>query len=630
VSDAGRAVFLSYASQDAQPAQRIAEALRAAGVEVWFDQSELRGGDAWDGKIRKQIKECALFVPVISANTQARGEGYFRLEWHLAEQRSHLIARGRPFLLPVAIDGTTDTDALVPDAFVAVQWMRLPDGVATPAFSGRIRALLTEEVGPSRPTTPPFRAGDGPAGPGGAARKSERPPHLLLAGTGTVLAVLAVVALWRPWRPAGEGAASDLKAAAPQPTPPVSAARQLAGRVLAMIADPNPSRETLESAGQLIDRAKTLDSADAEVWAIGAEVDAWFVFYLFDTSEARKERASSGSTRALSLDPKSYEARLARAFVLITVVAQPTVRAEAEAMLRGLLQERPGDHRVPEILANLLRDEGRHGEAADIFKRAKSFNAAGWAYFLDRRFDEAAAVIDQALASDRSVPNRELKSIIESAGREDLDAAQAALDQLPASALLEDHPATVAVFLRRQRREPEKMLEILRAISRDWLSSSQFVGPKAYLTGQAHALANRPEAAQADWRVALQLVEQRLATQANSADLLLWKAELLADLGESKDAERLLDLEEQLSGPNDGAFNHRLQQQRISLLLGRRDAVMDWLEANLKDPVGIPFLHAMARFDPAFDSLRGDPRFKKLLRETLPAGAKPFVAPDPN
>jgi len=46
-----------------------------------FDQSELRGGDVWDQKIRQQIRDCALFVPIISANTASRGEGYFRLEW---------------------------------------------------------------------------------------------------------------------------------------------------------------------------------------------------------------------------------------------------------------------------------------------------------------------------------------------------------------------------------------------------------------------------------------------------------------------------------------------------------------------------------------------------------------------
>ncbi|MSU25017.1 MAG: toll/interleukin-1 receptor domain-containing protein [Opitutus sp.] len=52
--DGSKAVFLSYASQDADAARRICEALRAAGIEVWFDQSELVGGDAWDGKIRQQ------------------------------------------------------------------------------------------------------------------------------------------------------------------------------------------------------------------------------------------------------------------------------------------------------------------------------------------------------------------------------------------------------------------------------------------------------------------------------------------------------------------------------------------------------------------------------------------------
>ena len=43
-------------------------------MEVWFDQSELRGGDVWDQAIHRQIRDCALFIPVISAHTQARLE----------------------------------------------------------------------------------------------------------------------------------------------------------------------------------------------------------------------------------------------------------------------------------------------------------------------------------------------------------------------------------------------------------------------------------------------------------------------------------------------------------------------------------------------------------------------------
>ena len=65
-----KAVFLSYASQDAEAARRFAEALRSAGVEVWLDQSELRGGDVWDRQIRKHIHDCALFIPIISTTTQ--------------------------------------------------------------------------------------------------------------------------------------------------------------------------------------------------------------------------------------------------------------------------------------------------------------------------------------------------------------------------------------------------------------------------------------------------------------------------------------------------------------------------------------------------------------------------------
>ncbi len=147
-----QAVFLSYASQDAQPALRICEALRAAGIEVWFDQSELDGGDVWDHKIRQQIRECALFLPVISEHTQARTEGYFRLEWRLAEERTHLMGRTRAFVVPVCVDGTPERDADVPESFVRVHWTRLPAGATPAAFCERIAALLSGATVPGPAT----------------------------------------------------------------------------------------------------------------------------------------------------------------------------------------------------------------------------------------------------------------------------------------------------------------------------------------------------------------------------------------------------------------------------------------------------------------------------------------------
>jgi TIR domain len=100
------AVFLSYASEDATAAERIATALRSVGIEVWFDRTELRGGDIWDRQIEDRIHDCRLFIPLISANTERRDEGYFRREWSLAVDRTRDMAEKKTFLVPVVIDDT--------------------------------------------------------------------------------------------------------------------------------------------------------------------------------------------------------------------------------------------------------------------------------------------------------------------------------------------------------------------------------------------------------------------------------------------------------------------------------------------------------------------------------------------
>src|SRR3984893_17796342 len=95
-------VFLSYASEDRLAAQAIRDALPAFGLEVWYDESGLDGGDAWDHKIRRQIRECDFFMPLISAQTAARPEGYFRREWREAGRASHPPSAGPDRSLPRA------------------------------------------------------------------------------------------------------------------------------------------------------------------------------------------------------------------------------------------------------------------------------------------------------------------------------------------------------------------------------------------------------------------------------------------------------------------------------------------------------------------------------------------------
>jgi TolB-like protein/Tfp pilus assembly protein PilF len=136
------AIFISYAREDTDAARRVADALRAFGLEVWFDQNELRGGDAWDQKIRRQIRDCALFMPVISAKTQERGEGYFRREWRLGVERTHDMAAGVPFIVPVVIDETPADEAAVPEEFLRYQWTQLKHGVPSAQFVDQVTNLL--------------------------------------------------------------------------------------------------------------------------------------------------------------------------------------------------------------------------------------------------------------------------------------------------------------------------------------------------------------------------------------------------------------------------------------------------------------------------------------------------------
>jgi len=190
VTEPSRAVFLSYASQDVEAAQRICEALRAAGIEVWFDISELRGGDVWDQTIRKQIKACALFIPVISRYTHERREGYFRLEWKLAVDRSNLISTTQAFLIPVVVDDTREDDEEVPERIRDVHWTRLPAGETPPAFVERILRLLAGETASAadRAGSVVRAASTGTQGPPGLDRRRTG----LLYGAIAAAAVLAL------------------------------------------------------------------------------------------------------------------------------------------------------------------------------------------------------------------------------------------------------------------------------------------------------------------------------------------------------------------------------------------------------------------------------------------------------
>ena len=137
------AVFISYAREDLPAVQQLKAGLESSGITTWFDVERLEVGDDYDRKIQRNIARCSFFIPVVSAGTQRRLEGYFRREWSYALDRARNMADGALFIMPVTIDGTDANAALVPDRFRALHFTQLPGGVVSPEFCRRLGDFLS-------------------------------------------------------------------------------------------------------------------------------------------------------------------------------------------------------------------------------------------------------------------------------------------------------------------------------------------------------------------------------------------------------------------------------------------------------------------------------------------------------
>jgi TIR domain/SIR2-like domain len=128
------AIFLSYASEDRDTARVIAEQLRRANLEVWFDRIELEPGDPWQNKILLNISNASAFVPVISKNTLTRQQRFFRVEWEHAADIACRFPADYRFIYPVHIDDTHPDHPSLPAALRNRQSTPAPAGCIEPAL----------------------------------------------------------------------------------------------------------------------------------------------------------------------------------------------------------------------------------------------------------------------------------------------------------------------------------------------------------------------------------------------------------------------------------------------------------------------------------------------------------------
>lgn len=618
MSDGAKAVFLSYASQDKEAARKICEALRAAGLEVWFDENELRGGDAWDQKIRKQIKECALFVPLITPNTNARPEGYFRLEWKLAVDRSHLMADDVPFLFPIVVGDVSDASARVPDKFRDVQWTRLRIDETPDEIAGRVSRLLSGSQ--------PAEAGErSPEAGHPERRRPARPAWLRHSWSVLTLLIVGYYALRPLWR---ETAQSPERGAPPPVAAPVpvSEARQLAERGFALSVDNfDSTQDDFAVAEDLLKRALALDPDDGEIWAYSAQLNIMFRNRGFDFAPERIATGRQQAERAVRLAPDSPEA----VFAVALANRYTNNNAGYHEALRRVVALNPAHARALMFLAaELTREPETLAEGLALLARARE--NAKWAPLVDyfeflraftqRRFADAETAIRRSQEAKPSANSAAAIAALHLTWQGDLEATARLLAELPPALLTAPRVIWATAELHLVRRDPERALRTLDRLPDEFLSSSLYTGPKGLLVGRAHALAGREAAARIDWEKALLVVDQRLKAEPGDALLHRSRGEILASLGRVDEA---LAEARTVSEINRGrTTSWQTSEVTIYAALGRADLAAPLLEEQLGMNASWPLTARLLRLDPRWDKLRDDAGFQQRLAE---AEAKEFA-----
>jgi TolB-like protein/cytochrome c-type biogenesis protein CcmH/NrfG len=656
-------VFLSYASQDAEAAHKICEALRGAGIEVFLDQSELRGGDAWDNKIRHEIHDCVLFIPIISQHTQERLEGYFRHEWKLATERAHHMAEEKSFLVPVVVDATRDQDAIVPDPFRAVHWTRLPGGVTQPEFVARIERLLSPEA-PTAVRVPAGAASGSSPIPPTTGRLLPFRRTIPVAVAVLVLAVLAYLVInklwmWKPAAPLSNATSSTASPAAFTPPPhsiavlpfaDMSEKRDqeyfsdgLAEDVLDLLAKV-PELQVIARTSSF-----TFKGRSEDIRVIARTLD---VAYLLQGSVRKAGNRLRVTTQLIRADTgtqlwsETYDRELKDVFkiqdeVANAVVAALKLRLSTEQHAADARRTANTDAYIQYLLGRQFSDRGAdYKRAIDAYRNAieldPSFAAAyagiAVAEFLQANGESAGIERAKAAAQKAVSLGPELgeayaaRSFVRLHADLDFSGAQADIEAAmrlnPGNSLVRHRYAHLLADVGRL---PEAITAERQAIELDPLSSAYWNNLGFFLA----AAGQYPTAHQAMNR-ALQIAPTSLIVRGNLATLLLLEGRQQAALVAFRSLEDEASREFGIAVAAHSLGDSHASQQALDELVARHaadsayqiarafawrgevDKAFDWLErAREQRDSGL----AVVKIDPTLNSLRRDPRYRAFLRK---------------
>src|ERR1700719_144406 len=386
------------------------------------------------------------------------------------------------------------------------------------------------------------------------------------------------------------------------------------------------AKETLLRAIRLLDEAIARDSkfALAYCWATTAHDNLYWFDY--DHAATRLELAESCVRQALQLAPDLGEAHLAQARVFYH-----GHREYARARLQLAIARRslPNSAEVFSLTGYIDRREGKWDESLRNLERAAQLDPRNFQVLADlsvlydmlRRYDDKEKLYDRITEINPAKNDywQMLRGVTE-LEKGNLPKARQLLDQVPPQ--YDPNGATTAgrILLFLYEGKPEAAQAALDASKHEGMvDNTGSLLPRSYFAGQiARAHADRAGAIAA-FNIARDEIKQKLRDDPDNATLRGVLCLIDAGLGKKEDSlsegNRAVDLlpisKDAVDGP--------VVLTRLAMAyawLGDNDAAIERLTYLAKIPSGPDY--GELKFSPAWASLRGDPRFAKMVDDLQP------------